>query len=494
MEEVKKLRKAQKKYESLLSGSAAKKVIGAAGTLAGVALTGGLAFAFAPVIAPVIATAIFGESLAGLSGAALTSASLALLGGGSLAVGGLGMAGGTMVVAGGGALLGLAGGAGVSAASMSLLSNDSFVLEECCKLLTYSRVVLIDKYNDPYSVADIQYSVEDRILALKKDLDAFEEAKRDDKEVKGQIRICQRSLKYLEKANVELTQMIEEERLAGIGTAYKGFNPRFYMHERDRIAFRALKSVPGFAPVMKFFKSQWDEELNHIRNMADNVLISDKQLSRYYEMLPPICEKLGIEIPELYLEYDPFANAYTAGDTKPYIVITSGLLETVPDELIPTVLAHECGHIACHHNLYSMMGMLLFDKAFEGIWRLPIAHEISELLSVSLEWAWFAWMRASELSADRAAVLCDGSADKTIELCMRFAGFDKDIQDEASVEAFMSQAEGYEEMLNTSLKRKAMSFYLFNRRDHPMNAVRALECKRWADSEQFKALIDAGAK
>ena len=34
-------------------------------------------------------------------------------------------------------------------------------------------------------------------------------------------------------------------------------------------------------------------------------------------------------------------------------------------------------------------------------------------------------MRCSELSADRAAAICDGSSDKVVEMCMRFAGFDK---------------------------------------------------------------------
>ncbi len=63
--------------------------------------TGGLAFAFAPGIATLIA----GEAVVGLHGAALTSASLAFVGGGSLAAGGLGMAGGTAIITGGGALL-----------------------------------------------------------------------------------------------------------------------------------------------------------------------------------------------------------------------------------------------------------------------------------------------------------------------------------------------------------------------------------------------------
>ncbi|MBR3204968.1 MAG: hypothetical protein IKF58_00890, partial [Bacillus sp. (in: Bacteria)] len=117
-------------------------IIGAVGTTAAIVVTSGLAFSFAPAIA----TAIVGESAAGLSGAALVSYSLAAIGGGSLAAGGLGMAGGTAIITGGGALIGMLGGTSISAVTtVNLLSDDGYVLSECCKLLSFSKEVLIKK-------------------------------------------------------------------------------------------------------------------------------------------------------------------------------------------------------------------------------------------------------------------------------------------------------------------------------------------------------------
>ena len=136
---------------------------------------------------------------------------------------------------------------------------------------------------------------------------------------------------------------------------------KYYMHNSDRVALQALKSIPGFTQLLKAFMKVWNEKQFRIQNMSSNLRINEKQMSKYYEMLPPICEKLGIEIPELYLTLDVNANAYTYGDTKPFIVITSGLIETLPEELIPTVLAHECGHIACHHCLYTTMGSIILN-------------------------------------------------------------------------------------------------------------------------------------
>ena len=137
---------------------------------------------------------------------------------------------------------------------------------------------------------------------------------------------------------------------------------KLYLHDSDRAAMTALKAIPGFSQVTKAFMKIWDEKQARLINMSKNLRLSEKQMAKYYNMLPPICEKLGIDVPELYVELNPYPNAGTWGDTKPYIVISSGLFETLPDELIPTVLAHECGHIACHHALYTTIGRAILNR------------------------------------------------------------------------------------------------------------------------------------
>ena len=201
-------------------------------------------------------------------------------------------------------------------------------------------------------------------------------------------------------------------------------------------------------------------------------------------LLPPICEKLGIDVPELYVELNVNPNAYTYGDTKPFIVITSGLFETMPDELIPTVLAHECGHIACHHTLYRTMGRIILNGVFSMI------SGIGNVVLYPVQLAFAYWMRCSEFSADRAAAICDGSSDKVVEMCMRFAGYDKDIMADANADLFMEQAEEYRKMVDDSAWNKTLEFLLFQNYDHPLNAVRAYEAREWAQSERFKNIQD----
>lgn len=262
------------------------------------------------------------------------------------------------------------------------------------------------------------------------------------------------------------------------------FDAERYIHSADRAAFKSLKAIPGFSLLVKSFMNIWNERQYRILNMSTRIKLGENQMRKYYDMLPPICEKLGIEVPELYLEMNVNPNAFTSGETKPFIVMTSGLLQTLPDELIPTLLAHECGHIACHHVLYRTMGSLVLNSA------LIYFSKFANLLSVPLEIALAYWMRCSEYSADRAAVLCDGSPEKMQEVCMRLAGWNKDIPADANLDAFLEQAADYREMVNDSKWNKTLEFIALRRRTHPFMAVRATECGEWANSDSFYRLIN----
>lgn len=255
-----------------------------------------------------------------------------------------------------------------------------------------------------------------------------------------------------------------------------------YMHEEDKAALKALKAIPGFSALIKGFMNIWQERQFRILNMSSNIRLGENQLPQYYNMLPPICERLGIPVPELYLTMDVNPNAYTYGENKPFITLTSGLIDTLPDELISTVLAHECGHIACSHVLYSTMGRIVFSGAalagsFMGL---------GKLVSFPLQVAFYRWQRCSELSADRAAVIYDGDAEKMSEVCMRLAGFGKNNQADGDKEQFMTQALEYKALVESSAWDKTLEFLILKDSSHPFNAVRAYECTEWVKTEQFK--------
>lgn len=260
-------------------------------------------------------------------------------------------------------------------------------------------------------------------------------------------------------------------------------DPEIFIHEADRAALKALKAIPGFTQILKAFMKIWNEKQFRLLNMSTYLKVSDQQMPEYYDMLKPICLKLGIKVPELYISLDPRPNAYTSGDTDPFIVINSGLLSVFPTEALPAILAHECGHIVCHHVLYKTMGKMILSGTADLL-------GLSSMLTAPIQTAFYYWMRCSEYSADRVAAVCCGDSDAVTEMCMGLAGYTRDIPFEASKEAFMAQAVGYKNMVDNSAFNKTLEFMMFNRMSHPLNAVRAYECSKWSETESFEYAVE----
>ena len=217
--EIEETMKQYKSYVSKLKDVGKKTAMGVGVTAITTVATGGLVLAFAPEIAVVLA----GGSFAGLSGAALTSASLASIGGGSLAVGGLGMAGGTAILTGGGALLGMAGSSTASLISVVSRVSGKFTLNECAKLLTFCKTVLIEKYHNTELIGPLvegvrrcSYTVEQEIMAV--ETVGIKEEKKALKKMKSclqYLKNCERELLLLisskDKKN-EMKKMILESK------------------------------------------------------------------------------------------------------------------------------------------------------------------------------------------------------------------------------------------------------------------------------------------
>ena len=188
-------------YVSKLKETGKKVAIGAVATVGATALTGGLALAFAPELAVVLA----GEAVAGLSGAAATNAALATIGGGALAAGGLGMAGGTAILTGGGAMLGLAGASSTSLLAVMSKTSEKFTLNECAKLLTFSKLVIVDKYKKLPMLNPIIAGVESCVFQIESEIDSLDTKTKEGKQSKKRI---DSSLKYLRNCIRELDALL----------------------------------------------------------------------------------------------------------------------------------------------------------------------------------------------------------------------------------------------------------------------------------------------
>lgn len=264
--------------------------------------------------------------------------------------------------------------------------------------------------------------------------------------------------------------------------------PSDFIHPEDAAALRQMENVPGFAALIKTVLNIGIETLQYGVNMASNIRLSEKQLPHIYKLLPPICERLGIPEPELYLQMNPYPNAWTFGDTRIYITVTSSLIEMMSEEELKAIIAHECGHILCHHVLYDTVAQWLKNGAASLGLLGPIAAPV--------KYAMLYWHRKSELSADRAACIIT-SPEVVASTMARLAGGPQSITSKLNLREWALQADEYEKIQNSGVWNMALQLSVVAGLEHPFAAVRVREIFKWGESEQYdmikrgKFLLDA---
>ena len=259
--------------------------------------------------------------------------------------------------------------------------------------------------------------------------------------------------------------------------------PSDFIHPEDAAALRQMEGIPGFATLVKKILAVGIENLQYGVNMASTIRLSERQLPRIYRHLPPICQRLGIPEPEFYLQMDPNPNAWTMGDTRIYIVVTSGLLEMMSDEELDAILAHECGHVLCRHVLYHTVAQWIGS----GLANLGILGT----LATPVQYALLYWSRKSELSADRAASIIT-SPEVVASTMARLSGGPKSITSQIDLKEWASQADEYDKIQNNGLWNKTLQLAVIAGLDHPFSAVRVREILKWGESEQYRMIKNAG--
>ena len=261
------------------------------------------------------------------------------------------------------------------------------------------------------------------------------------------------------------------------------YDVALYRHDLDQRAFEALNTFPKLVKLRESYMENVDEKAIKIDLLSMAIRLSENQFPEVYRLLPSICEKLGIAVPELYYAKSNVLNAWTCGSTNPYIVVTSKLVNKLSPDLLSSVLAHECGHIACKHCLYHSMAGLLVDGIENSL--LSTIPAVRKYLTPTLVRSLLFWDRCSELSADRAAALCDGNSSKTVDVLLRIHGYDH-----VNREEFLKQAVDLNAFVHDSKSNQLMELMLIKDETHPRLATRAYECDVWTKTDQFKGILD----
>jgi Zn-dependent protease with chaperone function len=251
-----------------------------------------------------------------------------------------------------------------------------------------------------------------------------------------------------------------------------------FQHPWDATATEALKTVPGLDLVVSKIMEYGLERIFYLQNTASNVRVMPRQFHRLYRALGWGCKIIGVEEPELYVALDPVPNAFTYGHTRPFIVLTSGLVDMLDDEERFFIIAHELGHIKAGHVLYTVIARNIAEiVALIGQATLGVGSIIGQSLVIAL----YDWYRKAELTADRAGLLCVQDIDPCIRTFMKLAGGASKLYAEMDKQQFLRQIREYESADFSTLNR-AYKVLITAYRTHPFPILRAKELDAWHSS------------
>jgi len=267
-----------------------------------------------------------------------------------------------------------------------------------------------------------------------------------------------------------------------------GLDVEEFRHPNDARATDALKKIPGFDTLIKKVMEYGLERLYYVENISSNLRVTPKMFPRLHRSLTWACKILEVPEPEMYVTVDPKPNAFTYGHTKPFIQLTSGIIDMMSDEELFFVISHEVGHIKSGHVLYGTMARSISTiVTILGQATLGFGAILGQGLVVAL----YEWYRCAELTADRAALLCVQDLEPARDTFMKLAGGTTRLAGEMDRDDFLRQVREFEDVDRTTLDR-AYKVLLTLFRDHPFAMQRARELDTWGES--FETILARRAR
>ncbi len=272
---------------------------------------------------------------------------------------------------------------------------------------------------------------------------------------------------------------------------FPDISTRAWEHPADRTALVALRSLTGFDTILKTLSGLLAERQHRLLYLASAIRVDDLQFG-YLDELRRDClsvlDSAGASAatggkysaPEMFVMQDPAVNAFTIGMDRPFIVLTTGLIDLMDREELRFVIGHEIGHALSGHAVYRTMMMHLMRLA-NGLGWMPVGGwAIRAIVAALME-----WQRKSELSGDRAGMLCTQDFEAAIRVHMKTAGGAR--LSAMNTTAFLGQAAEYERA--GDLRDGVLKLLNLELQSHPFSVLRAAELRRWVREGSYRDIL-----
>ncbi|OBJ50301.1 M48 family metallopeptidase [Mycobacterium sp. 1423905.2] len=257
---------------------------------------------------------------------------------------------------------------------------------------------------------------------------------------------------------------------------------RAWEHPADRTALSALRRLKGFDQMLKLLSGMLRERQHRLLYLASAARVGPRQFADLDALLDECADILDApRKPELFVVQSPVANAFTIGMDEPFIVLTSGLYDLMNHDEMRFVIGHELGHALSGHAVYRTMMMHLMRLA-GSFGFMPVGGwALRAIVAALLE-----WQRKSELSGDRAGLLCAQDFDTALRVEMKLAGGNR--LDKLDSQAFLAQAREYER--SGDMRDGVLKLLNLELQTHPFSVLRAAAITQWVDSGGYGTVLN----
>ena len=255
---------------------------------------------------------------------------------------------------------------------------------------------------------------------------------------------------------------------------YPDISSKAYEHPADRAATAALQAIPMLDTVVRRLVEYGYERAIRQSYLGNSIKVSERQLPELWSSYRGVHRILDMPGDyDLYVTSTLNWNAVTIGSRQPMIVVGANLLNQLGPGEQRGVIAHELGHILSDHVLYiTALQILLTAGGSMPMIGLPLMPVRAVLLE---------WIRAAELSCDRAATLAVRDPQIICRTLMVVAG--GVTADRLDLDAFMAQAMDYDNWEDGH--DRVRRFFSEIGRTHPNAVRRVSEIMRWVQSGEY---------
>lgn len=208
-----------------------------------------------------------------------------------------------------------------------------------------------------------------------------------------------------------------------------------YSHPIDSGIIAALDT-----PVVNaIFKKQVDmfSDVQQGQMMASAIPVTPHNFLELNAIVDECAMTTGIKRPDVVVTSAISGlNAMTFGsEDKPCIAVGSLMLKRMKPEQLRFVIGHECGHIAMGHVVYHVAASMLSTFSI----KIPVIGKVAyDLVAFPLT----AWSRRSEITADRAGLVCCGSVETAKRTLLQLEAAFVDA-DEVNMDEYLDWSRNY---------------------------------------------------